>query len=93
MIATGDGGATNVPGVWAIGNAAHMHLQVLASAADESWTGAMINMNLMEEELQHDLAAYRAIGTDPSQPDSTTTLSESTLSDSAIPDFAKVTTP
>ncbi|MHA7292499.1 NAD(P)/FAD-dependent oxidoreductase [Arthrobacter sp. HLT1-21] len=70
LIATGDGdGATNVPGVWAIGNAAQMHLQVLASAADGSWTGAMINMNLMEEELQRDLVAHRGLAqTDPTPP-------------------------
>ncbi|MBG6180510.1 NAD(P)/FAD-dependent oxidoreductase [Arthrobacter sp. CAN_A1] len=59
FIATGDAGATNVPGVWAVGNAANLMAQVLASAADGSLTGAMINMNLMEEELQRDLAAHR----------------------------------
>ncbi|NOJ60026.1 NAD(P)/FAD-dependent oxidoreductase [Arthrobacter sp. 260] len=59
FIATGDAGATNVPGVWAVGNAANLMAQVLASAADGSWTGAMINMSLMEDELQRDLAAHR----------------------------------
>ncbi|PVE19182.1 hypothetical protein [Arthrobacter sp. Bz4] len=35
--------------------------RVLGSAADGSWTGAMINMVLMEEELQRDLAAHRGL--------------------------------
>ncbi|MBG6189958.1 thioredoxin reductase [Arthrobacter sp. CAN_A212] len=60
FIATGDAGATNVPGVWAVGNAANLMAQVLASAAEGSWTGAMINMSLMEDELQRDLAAHRS---------------------------------
>ncbi|GAA1115380.1 NAD(P)/FAD-dependent oxidoreductase [Arthrobacter flavus] len=60
FIATGEAGATNVPGVWAVGNAANLMAQVLASAADGSWTGAMINMSLMEDELQRDLAAHRS---------------------------------
>lgn len=56
---TGDDGATAVAGVWAAGNVTDIKAQVMASAAGAAWTAVNINNDLMAEELEHDLAAYR----------------------------------
>ncbi|GAB3541470.1 NAD(P)/FAD-dependent oxidoreductase [Arthrobacter tecti] len=53
-------GATKVDGVWAAGNVANLMLQVLPSAASGSTAAVAINNSLMAEELEADLAAYRA---------------------------------
>ncbi|MDQ0680249.1 thioredoxin reductase [Arthrobacter pascens] len=52
-------GATAVPGVWAAGNVTDIRAQVLASAAAGAWTAVVINNDLMAEELNRDVAAYR----------------------------------
>src|SRR5699024_7363775 len=45
---------TNVPGVYAVGNAADGSHQVLHAAADGSRTGAWINSELVSEDLASD---------------------------------------
>lgn len=56
-------GATGVPGVWAAGNVTDLRAQVLSSAAAGAWTGVMINSELMAEELEAAVTAYRGIVT------------------------------
>lgn len=52
-------GATAVPGVWAAGNVADLRAQVLSSAAAGAAAAVAINSDLMAEELQAAVAAYR----------------------------------
>lgn len=52
-------GATGVPGVWAAGNVADLRAQVLSSAAAGAAAAVAINSDLMAEELQAAVAAYR----------------------------------
>ena len=52
-------GATGVPGVWAAGNVTDLRAQVLSSAAAGAWTGVVINADLMAEELEDAVTAYR----------------------------------
>lgn len=52
-------GATGVPGVWAAGNVTDLRAQVLSSAAAGAWTGVVINADLMAEELEEAVTAYR----------------------------------
>ena len=56
-------GATGVPGVWAAGNVSDLRAQVLSSAAAGAWTGVVINSELMAEELEDAVTAYRGIVT------------------------------
>jgi thioredoxin reductase len=56
-------GATAVPGVWAAGNVTDLRAQVLSSAAAGAWTGVIINSDLMAEELEDAVSAYRGIVT------------------------------
>lgn len=51
-----ESGATEVPGIWAAGNVTNPMAQVLASAAAGSMAGAVINMDLVDEELTQALA-------------------------------------
>lgn len=68
-LAVDEMGATEVDGVWAAGNVANLMLQVLPAAASGSMSAVAINNHLMAEELQQDLADYRASSNRPS-PDS-----------------------
>ncbi len=52
VVDTDDGGATSVPGVWAAGNVSDPSQQVLSAAADGSRVGAMISLDLAEEDLR-----------------------------------------
>ncbi|MDT0268229.1 NAD(P)/FAD-dependent oxidoreductase [Streptomyces sp. DSM 44915] len=54
------GRSTEVPGVWVAGNAASVADQVVAAAAAGVRAGAMINMDLVEEETAAALAAAPA---------------------------------
>lgn len=56
---TDEDGATGVPGVWAAGNVTDLRAQVVSSAAAGAWTGAVINADLMAEELEDAVTAYR----------------------------------
>lgn len=56
-------GATGIPGVWAAGNVTDLRAQVLSSAAAGAWTGVVINTDLMTEELEDAVTAYRGIVT------------------------------
>jgi thioredoxin reductase len=60
FIETDAKGQTAVPGVWAAGNVTDIMAQVIMSAAAGMQAGAVINADLLEEELKHDVAAYRA---------------------------------
>ena len=56
--AVGDGlGATNVPGVWVAGNVTDLFAQVGASMAAGTRAGAMINADLVDEDVRRALAA------------------------------------
>jgi thioredoxin reductase len=50
-------GATSVPGVFAIGNATDVSAQVVVSAAAGLRAGAMLNADLVEEEIRLALAS------------------------------------
>ncbi len=52
-------GATSVPGVWAAGNVADVMAQVVASAAAGLKAGAMINADLVGEDVRTAVAARR----------------------------------
>ena len=60
FVASGFGGATAVPGVWAAGNVTDLMAQVITAAGGGLMAGAAINADLMAEELAADVAAYRA---------------------------------
>jgi thioredoxin reductase len=53
-------GRTEVPGVWAAGNVTDLSAQVGAAAAAGAWAGAQINADLVLEEADLAVAAYRA---------------------------------
>ncbi|WP_028644045.1 NAD(P)/FAD-dependent oxidoreductase [Nocardioides sp. URHA0020] len=53
------GGATTVPGVWLAGNVTDLRAQVISAAAGGLNAGAMINMDLIEEETAAAVATYR----------------------------------
>ena len=50
VVATDLTGATNVPGLWAVGNVADAGSQVISASATGAKAGAMINASLIEEE-------------------------------------------
>jgi thioredoxin reductase len=52
-------GATSVPGVWAAGNVADVMAQVVASAAGGMKAGAMINADLVAEDVRTAVATRR----------------------------------
>ncbi|MDG4797752.1 FAD-dependent oxidoreductase [Micromonospora sp. WMMD1082] len=52
-------GATAVPGVWVAGNVADVSAQVIRAAAAGMTAGAMINMDLMEEDTRDAVAEHR----------------------------------
>jgi thioredoxin reductase len=52
-------GRTDVPGVWVAGNATDLTAQVGAAAAGAAMAGAQINADLVMEETQAAVAAYR----------------------------------
>jgi thioredoxin reductase (NADPH) len=52
-------GATTVPGVWLAGNVTDLRAQVISAAAGGLNAGAMINMDLIEEETAAAVATYR----------------------------------
>ena len=53
-------GRTNVPGVWLAGNVTDLSAQVGAAAAAGAMAGAMINMDLVNEDTDAALVAHRA---------------------------------
>ena len=55
-------GATAVPGVWVAGNVADLRAQVIASAAAGLNTAAMINADLIAEDVRRAVAARTLIG-------------------------------
>jgi thioredoxin reductase len=52
-------GRTDVPGVWVAGNVTDLTAQVGAAAAAAAMAGAQINADLVMEETQAAVAAYR----------------------------------
>lgn len=62
-LAVDEMGAAAVDGAWAAGNVANLMLQVLPAAASGSTAAMAINNDLMAEELQRDLMAYRGAST------------------------------
>ncbi len=52
-------GATAVPGVWAAGNVTNLVAQVITAAAGGLWAGAQINADLIHEDTELAVAAYR----------------------------------
>ena len=55
---TGVPGATDVPGVWVVGNVGDLRAQVIVAAADGVMIGAQINFDLVEEDIARAVAAY-----------------------------------
>ncbi|MFZ4893763.1 NAD(P)/FAD-dependent oxidoreductase [Plantibacter sp. Mn2098] len=53
-------GRTSVPGVWAVGNASNPMGQVVVAAASGMMAGAVINAELVTEEVAADVERYRA---------------------------------
>ncbi|MGP3964254.1 FAD-dependent oxidoreductase [Nonomuraea sp. 3N208] len=53
-------GATNVPGVWVVGNAANVTDQVIVAAANAVRVAAAINADLIAEETRRAVTARRA---------------------------------
>ncbi|MVA75769.1 FAD-binding protein [Auraticoccus sp. F435] len=47
-----EGGRTDVPGVWAVGNASNLSAMVASSSAEGLLAGAMINAELVEEDVR-----------------------------------------
>jgi len=54
-------GATAVPGVWVAGNVTDLRAQVISAAAGGLNAGAMINMDLIQEETAAAVAEYRKV--------------------------------
>ena len=54
-------GATTVPGVWVAGNVTDLRAQVISAAAGGLNAGAMINMDLIQEETAAAVEAYRKV--------------------------------
>jgi thioredoxin reductase len=52
-------GRTSVPGVWVAGNAANPRAQVITAAGEGSAAAIAINADLVEEEVQRAVAAFR----------------------------------
>ncbi|MFC0627721.1 NAD(P)/FAD-dependent oxidoreductase [Kribbella deserti] len=52
-------GRTSVPGIWVAGNVSDLRAQVISSAAAGLGAGASINMDLIAEDTNEALAAYR----------------------------------
>ncbi len=52
-------GATSVPGVWLAGNVTDLRAQVISAAAGGLNAGAMINMDLIQEETAAAVDTYR----------------------------------
>ncbi len=52
-------GQSSVPGVWVAGNATDLMAQVGASAAAGAMAGAVINADLIAEELRNAMASRR----------------------------------
>jgi thioredoxin reductase len=50
VVATDLTGATNIPGLWAVGNVADAGSQVISASATGAKAGAMINSSLIEKE-------------------------------------------
>jgi thioredoxin reductase/SAM-dependent methyltransferase len=59
QIAADPTGATSVAGVWVAGNVADLRAQVITSAAAGLNAGAAINADLVTEDTDHAVAAYR----------------------------------
>ncbi len=59
-VEVGPGGATDVPGVWAAGNATDLYAGVLQAAAAGVTAGAAINADLVAEDTGRAVAARRA---------------------------------
>lgn len=53
-------GKTSVDGVWAVGNTADVKLQVINAAASGNFAGAVINMDLIHEEIRLARSTERA---------------------------------
>lgn len=62
FVAVDAAGATSVPGVWAAGNVVDPKSQVIVSASAGYQAAAAINMDLIEEETEHAVAARRILG-------------------------------
>jgi thioredoxin reductase len=58
--AAGPMGQTDVPGVWVAGNVADVMAQVVAAAAQGVMAAAAVNMDLVEEDADRAVSAYRA---------------------------------
>jgi thioredoxin reductase len=57
------GPATNIPGVWAAGNAANPRAQVITAAGEGSAAAIAINADLVEEDVRNALRAARETST------------------------------
>ena len=53
-------GLTTVPGVWVAGNVADLMAQVVGAAEAGVRAGAAINADLIAEDTEHAVTAYRA---------------------------------
>jgi thioredoxin reductase len=52
-------GRTSVPGVWVAGNAANARAQVITAAGEGSAAAIALNADLVEEDVQHAVEAFR----------------------------------
>jgi thioredoxin reductase len=52
-VATGAGGQTSVPGVWATGNVANPRAQVITAAGEGSAAAIAINGDLVDEDVRN----------------------------------------
>ncbi|WP_216844007.1 NAD(P)/FAD-dependent oxidoreductase [Phytoactinopolyspora alkaliphila] len=60
VVETDPRGLTSVPGVWAAGNVTDPMAQVIKASADAVRAAAVINADLIEDEVNADLARYRS---------------------------------
>ena len=54
-----DTGATSVPGVWAVGNAANPRAQVITAAGEGSAAAIALNADLVDEDVQEQVRRHR----------------------------------
>ncbi|MEU1785313.1 NAD(P)/FAD-dependent oxidoreductase [Streptomyces sparsogenes] len=67
-LVTDRAGRTSRPGLWAVGNVVDSRAQAITAAGMGAAAAFALNHELVDEETERDLAAYRAAGRSPESP-------------------------